>query len=122
MKKILIVEDDIYSQDLMRKIFRKDFETDICSSSEEYHEKYSDKKYCVMIIDVSIKGRKNGLEFIKEIRGITSTKNTPIICLTAHAQTKMREMALDSGADLFITKPVLNKTLKEAITYLIMRT
>jgi DNA-binding response OmpR family regulator len=117
---MLIVEDDVLSQDLMKKIFKSDFEIDFCESVVEYYEKYSKKKYDVIIVDISLKGTKNGLELIKEIKEVQSYTGTPILCLTAHAQTNMRKTAIESGADLFITKPVSNKVLREAVASIIM--
>jgi len=119
MKKMLVVEDDLLSQKVMRRIFKNDFEIDMCESVEEYYEKYSKTNYDIIIMDVALKGTKNGLELIKEIKAVPSYTGTPILCLTAHAQIKMRQTAMESGTDLFITKPVATKVLKEAVAFLI---
>ena len=119
MKKMLIVEDDILSQKLMKRNFKNDFEMDFCESKVEYYEKYSNKKYDIIIMDISLKGSGNGLELIKEIKAEPAFTGTSILCLTAHAQTKMRQTAIDSGSDLFITKPVTNRVLKDAIEFLL---
>lgn len=52
-----------------------------------------------------------GLDLIKEIKALPSFINTPFICLTAHAQAKTRKTAIDSGVDLFLTKPIANNVL-----------
>ena len=119
MKKMLVVEDDILSQKVMRRIFNSDFEIDFCESVDEYYERYSKTNYDIIIMDVALKGTKNGLELIKEIKAVPSYTGTPILCLTAHAQTKMRQTAIESGSDLFITKPVSNKILKGAVASLL---
>ncbi len=119
MKKMLIVEDDDLSIKVMRRIFQNDFEIDYCESVDEYYEKYSKTKYDIIIMDISLKGTKNGLELIREIKAAPTFTGTPILCLTAHAQTKMRQTAIESGSDLFITKPVSNKILKEAVASII---
>lgn len=119
MEKILIIEDDLLSQEYMERIFKKEYEIDLCDSSEEYYDKYSEGSYNVIIVDVSIRGSRTGLELIKEIKETPSSANTPIICLTAHAQTRMRQTAIETGVDLFMTKPVPNKTLREAVAFLI---
>jgi DNA-binding response OmpR family regulator len=121
MKKMLVIEDDILSQDVMRRIFKNDFEIDTCESSEEYYEKFSNNDYIIMVVDVSIKGSKHGLELIKEIKESTLNKNTPVICLTAHTQTAMRQTAIDSGACLFLTKPVSNTVLREIVAALLKK-
>ncbi|MHB8853298.1 MAG: response regulator [Ignavibacteriaceae bacterium] len=119
MNKMLVVEDDTLTQKMMGRIFQGDFEIDFCESVAEYYEKYSNTNYNIIIMDVSLQGGKNGLELIKEIKGVPSYKSTPILCLTAHSQPKMRKLAIRSGAALFITKPVSNSTLKEAVGFLV---
>ena len=119
MKKMLIVEDDDLSIKVMRRIFQTDFEIYFCESAEEYYEKYSNYNFDIIIMDISLKGTENGLELIKEIKASPSFTGNPILCLTAHAQTKMRQTAMESGSDLFITKPVSNKVLKEAVEHLL---
>jgi len=119
MKKMLIVEDDDLSIKVMRRIFQTDFEIDFCEFAEEYYEKYSNYNFDIIIMDISLKGTENGLELIKEIKASPSFTGNPILCLTAHAQTKMRQTAMESGSDLFITKPVSNKVLKEAVEHLL---
>lgn len=119
MKKMLIVEDDDLSIKVMRRIFQTDFEIDFCESAEEYYKKYSNYNFDIIIMDISLKGTENGLELIKEIKASPSFTGNPILCLTAHAQIKMRQTAMESGSDLFITKPVSNKVLKEAVEHLL---
>ena len=116
---MLVVEDDILSQNVMRRIFKNDFEMNFCESVEEYYEKYSNTNYDIIIMDISLNGIRNGLELIKEIKAAQSYIGIPILCLTAHAMEKTRKTAMESGADLFITKPVSNKVLKEAVEFLL---
>jgi DNA-binding response OmpR family regulator len=119
MNKMLIVEDDNLTINLMRRIFRDDYEIFNCDSAEEFYEKYSNNNFDIIIMDVSLKGGKNGLDLTKEIKASPSYTGTPILCLTAHAQLKIQEKAIESGADLFITKPVSNKVLREAVEFLL---
>ena len=119
MKMMLIVEDDDLSVDVIRRIFRNYFEIFYCDSAEEYYEKYSNNNYDIIIMDISLKGTKNGLELIKEIKASPLFTGTPILCLTAHAQIKIRRTAIESGSDLFITKPVATKVLKESVAFLL---
>jgi DNA-binding response OmpR family regulator len=119
MNKMLIVEDDNLTIELMRRIFRNDFEILLCDSAEEYYEKYNNNNFDIILMDISLKGDKNGLDLIKEMKASLSYTGTPILCLTAHAQREIREQAIESGADLFITKPVSNKVLREEVDFLL---
>ena len=119
MKKMLLVEDDYLSQELMKRIFKNEYELDICESTEEYYSKYSKIGYSVIIMDNSLKGEKPGIDLIKEIRDFSFHKDVPIICLTAHALALTREKAITAGTDLFLTKPISNAKLAEAVDLLI---
>ncbi|PKL83836.1 MAG: hypothetical protein CVV24_02915 [Ignavibacteriae bacterium HGW-Ignavibacteriae-3] len=119
MKKMLVVDDDSLSQVLMSKIFGKEFDVDLCGSAEEYSDRYSNTLYDIIIMDISLKGNKDGFDLIKEIKTDPLRSGTQILCLTANAQNSMRLTAEESGADLFVTKPVANEKLKEAVSFLI---
>ena len=41
MQKMLVVEDDDLSQKVLRKIFKAEFEIDVCESADEFYEKYN---------------------------------------------------------------------------------
>ncbi|MBS3945624.1 MAG: response regulator [Melioribacter sp.] len=119
MKRMLVVEDDYLSQRVFQRLFKKDFNVDFCDSSDEYYKNFSNEKYDIIIMDVSLKGKKSGLDLIHEIKIIQDKRNTPIICLTAHAFAKDRTNAIESGADLFLAKPVMNEILLDAVKLLI---
>ena len=107
---MLIIEDDDLSILVMRKIFRDEFEIYICDSAEEFYKEYS---------NINLKGTKNGLELIKEIKKLPSFSSTRILCFTAHVQALMLTKAMESGADYFMTKPTSNKVLFETVNFLI---
>ncbi|MCK9282061.1 MAG: response regulator [Melioribacteraceae bacterium] len=119
MKKMLVIEDDDLSVRILKLIFKSDFEIDICRSSQEYYEKYCKTNYSIIIMDISISGNINGLELMKQIKKDPVYTGTPILCLTAHAQPQMRHIAIEAGADIFLTKPVNNKILKKAVESLL---
>jgi len=119
MKKMLVVEDDELSQQTMFRIFRKVVEIDFCQSADEFSEKYSNTNYDIIILDMTLAGIKQNLELAKEIKQFPLHVRTPIICLTTQSQTKLRQTAIDSGTDLFLTKPIPNQVLREAVFSLI---
>ena len=119
MKKMLIVEDDDLTQKVLSKIFSGDFQIDICESAEEFYQSYSSNRYDIIIMDISLRGSKHGLELTKEIKASVDHGSTPILCLTAHALLKDKKNAIESGIDAFITKPVSNNILKETVASLL---
>ncbi len=119
MKKMLVVEDDELFQKTMSKIFKKVMEIDFCQSVGEFAVKFSDVSYDIIILDITQAGIKQNLELAKEIKQHPKHISTPIICLTTQIQSKLRQTAIDSGTDLFLTKPVPNQVLREAVFTLI---
>jgi DNA-binding response OmpR family regulator len=56
----------------------------------------------LMILDVMLPDR-NGLDLCREVR--RAGLGTPILLLSAHAETKDKVVGLKSGADAYVTKP-----------------
>lgn len=113
--RILITEDDSENQRFLRMFLRKSFITDICDSDETFYENLKTNKYDVILMDISLKGNKNGLELTRELKANPDYKDIPIVCLTAHAFKKDIENALNAGVDIFLTKPVDNHLLMQTL-------
>ncbi|MDG2339817.1 MAG: response regulator [Paracoccaceae bacterium] len=72
----------------------------------------------VVVLDVMLPG-KTGFEVLQDIRGDDVTADIPVLMLTARGQTKDREMAEKSGANMFMTKPFSNSEVLEKINALV---
>lgn len=103
--KLLIIEDDYENQKFLTLFLGRYFEVDSCDSSDTFYELSSKKKYDIFLMDISIKGYKNGLELTREIKLNPSTAFIPVVCYTAHAFQQDRLNALDAGCDEYISKP-----------------
>lgn len=118
---MLIIEDDELTQKIYKRIFRNEFETDFAISSEEYHNKYDSKKYDIVIIDISLKGTKNGIEMIMDFKKNPLFEETPLLCITAHALIVDKVKALNAGADVYLTKPIDNNVLRNTVASLLKK-
>ena len=58
----------------------------------------------LIILDLMLPG-KDGYAVFKEIRRDARSRDTPVIMLTARAQTEDRIQGLEAGADDYLTKP-----------------
>lgn len=103
--KLLIAEDDFENQKFLRIFLNRYFTIDICDSSLTFYELLNNEKYDIILMDISIKGEKNGLVLTKELRNNPNYSGIPIICYTAHASSKDRINALDAGCDIYLSKP-----------------
>ncbi|MHB1688402.1 MAG: response regulator [Ignavibacteriaceae bacterium] len=113
--KILITEDDFENQKFLEMFLKKNFVVEICDSDQTFYEHLKSTKFDVILMDISLRGKKNGLELTKELKHMPGYENIPIVCLTAHAFKKDRDNALEAGVDVFLTKPVENKVLLETL-------
>ncbi len=102
MKRIFFVEDD---QSLIKglsfALAKQGYETDIARTKLEAQRLWQDRKYDLVILDVSLPDG-SGYDICKKIR---KTSKTPIIFLTAADEETDVIMGLDMGGDDYITKP-----------------
>ena len=68
----------------------------------------------VLVLDVMLP-EMDGFEILRRLRADRRTEALPVMMLTAKGQREDREMALDCGADLFVTKPFSNSELVAAV-------
>lgn len=67
-----------------------------------------------LVLDVMLPGL-DGFEVLRRIRSDARVEKLPVLMLTAKGQREDRKTALDSGADMFITKPFSNTEVIEAV-------
>lgn len=113
--RILITEDDFENQRFLDLFLRRKFTVELCDSEESFYEQLNSKKIDIILMDISLKGNKNGLELTQEIKKRPELSHIPVVCLTAHAFKKDRESALTAGVDVFLTKPVENEVLMNTL-------
>ncbi len=119
--KILITEDDFENQKFLEMFLKRNFDVYICDSAQSFYDNINNTKFDLVLMDISLKGNKNGLELTEELRKIPAYKNIPVVCLSAHAFKKDRENAFNAGVDIFLTKPVENKILLNTLLELIKK-
>ena len=113
--RLLIVEDDPENQKFLNIFLKNKFEMDFCDSAESFYLKLRDRKYDIILMDISLRGTKDGLQITRELRSNPDYQNMPIVGLSAHAFQKDKENAYNAGIDIFITKPVQGHILLESL-------
>ena len=61
----------------------------------------------LVILDVMLPGR-SGFDILRDLRSDETTRDLPVLMLTARGAAKDREMAMSLGASRFMTKPFSN--------------
>lgn len=71
-----------------------------------------------LILDVMLP-KLSGFEVLKKIRADSEIKDLPVLILTAKGQQPDRSIALELGANLFVTKPYANADVLDAVASLL---
>lgn len=105
-KKILIVEDNQDSRELVVKVLKNSgYHMIEAVDGEEALEKVSLEKPDLILMDISIP-KIDGYEVTKRLKGRDEFKHIPVIALTAHAMKGDREKFLSAGFEGYISKPI----------------
>ena len=102
MCKILIIEDDMTINGLLRSIIEKSgYAADCAYNGTDGLAMGLHEDYSLILLDLMLP-EKNGEDIIKELRKVNTT---PIIILSAKGETHNRVELFRLGADDYITKP-----------------
>ncbi|MGM0508096.1 MAG: response regulator [Fusobacteriota bacterium] len=115
--KILVAEDDVMNQTLLKKTLDKfGYEAIIVDNGKEALLSLSQNKFDLIIMDIQMPVL-NGLEATKEIRN--QGLDIPIIAVTAYARESEVEEFFDAGITEYMSKPIkINKLIKKIKRYL----
>lgn len=119
--KILIVEDDVENQRFFKLILSRNYEVDFCDSDKTFYSKIAVKDYDLIMMDITLKEGKSGIELTREIKSSKVFSSIPVLCLSAHVFEQDKRAALDAGVDIYLEKPVANKLLLNTIEKLILK-
>ena len=114
--RVLIVEDELLVAWLLESLVR-DQHLDVCAlvpDGEGAIEQADDLDVDLVLMDIRLAGRMDGIEAARQIRG---RRATPIIFITAHGDTTTRDHIerVIPGAPV-LAKPVTADRLRDAIT------
>ena len=118
--KILAIEDDPSVAEMLRIGLQSDTHAvDIIDNGTEGSFMARSYDYDMIILDHALPG-KNGITVCKDIRG--NGKDTPIIFLSVTGDTETKVLALNSGADDYMTKPFSMSELQSRVKAVKRRT
>ena len=103
--KVLLVDDDPVILKLLQVNFEMEGYTVLTANDGvEGLEKARAERPDVVILDIMMP-RMDGLEVTRELKGDDSTKEMPILLLSAKAQASDIQLGREVGADDYLTKP-----------------
>ncbi|MBT8045255.1 MAG: response regulator transcription factor [Verrucomicrobiae bacterium] len=122
MQTILVIEDeediaDLIAFNLTRNNYQAELATDGLKGLAAAKSLLPD----LIVLDLMMPGM-DGISVFKELKKKSSTKDIPVIMLTARGQTEDRIHGLEVGADDYMTKPFSPKELMLRVKNLLKRT
>ncbi|HXH07345.1 MAG TPA: HD domain-containing phosphohydrolase [Vicinamibacterales bacterium] len=104
--RILIVDDDPAVATMLERLLTEaGFETTIADSGASALEAVEQGEPDVVLLDLVMPGM-SGLEVCRRLKQGRSTRLTPVVVVTGHADRQHRLQALEAGSDDVLLKPV----------------
>ena len=118
-RRILLVEDNELNRDMLsRRLERKGFDVLMAADATEGLSIARAQSPDLILMDMRL-ADVDGWSATRQLKADDSTRQIPVIALTAHAMDRDRDLALAAGCDDFDTKPVEFDRLLEKINALI---
>ena len=124
-KFILLGEDDIDDQDMLREVFASidvSFVLFFVDSGEEVLsalEKLNDDQLpCLIVLDYNMPGL-NGADILKELSGNSRYQHIPRVVWSTSGADKFKRICLELGAVDYVIKPSNIKELENVARYML---
>lgn len=117
--RILLAEDNLINQKVAVLTLRQlGFECDLASNGEEAFQKYKEKTYDLVLMDMQMP-EIDGLQSTQMIRKYELDENilrpAYVVALTANALSEDKQLCLSVGMDNFLSKPFTEGDLRQII-------
>ena len=118
MKRIAIVEDDVLMREELEAVLKKaGYETETVCNFEDAQTCLLNLSPDMILLDLNLPG-VSGFQIC---RGIKQKTSIPVLVLTSRDQMKDELLALDLGADEYLTKPCRRERLLARISNVLKR-
>lgn len=109
--KILVVEDDATSRDVINLFLKNIYQIFFAQDGEAALLLAKENNFDLILLDINLGSGITGLEVMEKLRLFDEYKKTPIIAATAFAMLGDKEKFLNSGFNHYISKPYLKQQL-----------
>jgi chemosensory pili system protein ChpA (sensor histidine kinase/response regulator) len=119
---VCLVVDDSVSVRRTMELFARDLGYDVDSAADgvDALERVARRVPSLVLVDLEMP-RMNGVELVRALRERPATREVPVIMITSRSSDKHRQLALDAGVDVFLTKPYTEDALAAHIAELARR-
>ena len=118
---VLVIEDEKEIRDLVRyNLERAGYRVAAVADGDQGIERLFAARPDLLVLDLMLPGR-NGLEILREVRGEPTTRDLPVIVLTARSTEMDKLLGFEHGADDYLTKPFSPRELTARVEALLRR-
>ncbi|MHB8209649.1 response regulator transcription factor [Mucilaginibacter sp.] len=118
--KILIVEDDLYMQLILKEFLSNQYKTEIFINGMDALASIQNGNIPDLIISDLNTAKITGLELLAQLQASDFFKSIPVIIVSGEDSSEKRILCLNSGADDYIVKP-FNPAELEARVRVVLR-
>lgn len=114
-QKVLIVDDDEATAELIHAYLKPLFNVKIAHSGEDAVEIAESERFNLVLLDIALGPNKSGMQVIRELREMDWYQNVPFIAITSYATKGDKEAILRVGFNQYLAKPFLKDDLLDLI-------
>jgi chemosensory pili system protein ChpA (sensor histidine kinase/response regulator) len=117
--RVLVVDDALSVRRSMEQLL-EDAGYEVTSANDGFLalDSMRDKPPTIVLTDLEMPNL-NGLELTKRIREVPQFMGLPVVMITSRASDKHRDLAMEAGVDLYLTKPYTDAALLEHVRRLV---
>jgi len=118
---IMVIEDEKEIRELIRyNLERAGFRVHVVADGEEGVRQAFASRPDAVVLDLMLPGR-SGLEVLRELREEPTTRDLPVVVLTARSAEMDKLLGFEHGADDYLTKPFSPRELVARLKALLRR-
>jgi CheY-like chemotaxis protein len=119
MASILVVDDDPNNQRMLSYTLRKaGYQVRVASNGQLALDALRQERADFAIIDLAMPVM-DGLTFLRQVRADEDMHTLPVIILTASGDDEENHLAMQAGANGFLTKPISSSTILDMVQKMI---
>ncbi len=118
---VMVIEDEKEIRDLVRyNLEREGFRVSAAADGDAGLDQLFAERPDMLVLDLMLPG-KNGLEILRELRAEATTREIPVLVLTARGAEMDKLLGFEHGADDYLTKPFSPRELIARVRALLRR-
>ncbi len=113
--RLLIVEDNLANQTLLRYYLGDAFDLELAGRFDDALRAATQRRFDLFLLDIDLGEQRTGVDLLRELRKMPAYTATPAVTCTANTRPGDRERFLALGFDAYIGKPFTEEELLDTL-------